>query len=198
MKQIFIAAALLLSVVSCDSNPATTAPASTAAPVATAVSASATSEFPFAYVDVDLVVAESEFFKKEGLPIQLKGEAAQRDWTQKDQQFQTEYLQLNNRYQNGLITTANAQLEQQKLDQRVASFQESMQLQAATIDEENMVFSNRTQQLMREALKSINSDGRYKMIFSATSLIEADTLLDITDLVRAELDRLYAAESATK
>ncbi len=197
MKQIFIVAALALVAVSCDSatNTTSTAPAN-ASEVTTNSIPDDLSQFPLAYVDVDEILVESTLYKAEGLPLQQRGEAAQRDWSQKEQRFQAELTALNEKYQNGLITTANAQREQSNIEQRAQSYQLAMQQQARELDEENTVFSNRTQKFLREAIQAVNKDGRYKMILSATSLIDADTLLNISNQVRIELDRIYAAESA--
>ncbi|MFR9620464.1 MAG: OmpH family outer membrane protein [Rikenellaceae bacterium] len=202
MKQIFIAAIMFLVAVSCDSQTAQSTTGDVAQSEVQSDSyseACATSaelsQFPFAYVDIDLALANSNIYKLEGLPLQQRIEAAQRDWAQKERNFQSEVTRLNERYQNGLITTANAQLEQQGIEQRVQAYQVAMEQQAAQLDEESAVFSNRTQQLMRNAVTDVNADGKYKMIFNATALIDADTLLNISDQISAALDRLYAAET---
>ncbi len=195
MRQIFIAAAVfVLIAVSCNSQ-STTEPTTPKEEVSAATQLNQES-FPLAYIDADLILIESQIYKVEMQPLQRRGEAAQRDWSIKEQQFQAEIVNLNERYSNGLITTANAQAEQQRIEQRVEAYQLAAQRQAQELEEENNVLSNRTQLLMREAVQSVNKDGRYKMIFNATSLVDADTLLNISTQVREELDRLYAVEKS--
>lgn len=184
MKKIFIVASLMaaMTISSCVTPES--------APVANVVSTSAT----LAYVDVELVLATSDIFTKEGLPLQQRTEAAQRDWQQKEQKLQSEAAQLQQKYQSGLITSTNAQKEQTAIESRARAFQEATQKQAVELDEENSVLANRTQVLLRSAIQNINKDKRYSMIVNAASLIDADSTLNISTAVLDEFNRLYKAE----
>ena len=113
---------------------------------------------------------------------------------QKEKNLQYEASQLQEKYQKGLITTADAQKQQQSIEKKIANYQSSAQKEAQTLDEENYVFSNRTQDLIMRAIKEINADKKYKLIVNATALLDADDALDITDTVLAKVDELYAAE----
>ena len=42
--------------------------------------------------------------------------------------------------------------------------------------------------------QELNADKKYKLILNATSLVDADSLLDITPLVLAKVNELYAAD----
>ena len=66
--------------------------------------------------------------------------------------------------------------------------------EAQTLDEENYVFTNRAQDLIHRAVQELNADKKYKLILNATSLVDADSLLDITPLVLAKVNELYAAD----
>ena len=126
--------------------------------------------------------------------IKDKTEKAQNAWAQKEKNLQYEASQLQEKYQKGLITTADAQKQQQSIEKKIANYQSSAQKEAQTLDEENYVFSNRTQDLIMRAIKEINADKKYKLIVNATALLDADDALDITDTVLAKVDELYAAE----
>ena len=43
-------------------------------------------------------------------------------------------------------------------------------------------------------MQELNADKKYKLIINATSLVDADSLLDITPLVLAKVNELYAAD----
>ncbi len=43
-------------------------------------------------------------------------------------------------------------------------------------------------------MQELNADKKYKLILNATSLVDADSLLDITPLVLAKVNELYAAD----
>ncbi len=189
MKQIFvatIAAAVLLA--SCTTSNTT----SNVTQTPEITSQIGTSDL--AYVNMERVLSESEIFKGEGMKLQQRSETAQRDWSQQEQKLQSDAEQLQQKYQNGLITTANAQIEQQKIEQRVVAFQNTTQREMKELDEENTVFANRTQKLIRSAINNINEGKKYKMILNASALVDADSTLDISTIVLDEFNRLYKEE----
>ena len=122
-----------------------------------------------AYVQVEAVLAQCDLFLNEGAALQEK-------------------------YQKGLITTNDAQAQQQSIEKRVASYQSSAQKEAQALDEENYVFTNRAQDLLHRAVQEINGDKKYKLIINATALIDADSTLNITPAVLAKVNELYAAD----
>lgn len=155
-------------------------------------------EGDLAYVRVDYVLAESEIVKTEGMALQEKTEKAQKSWEQKEKNLQYEITQLQEKYQKGLITTADAQKKQQSIEKRATNFQTATQKEMQSLDEENFVFTNRTQDLIMRAIKEVNSDGQFKMIVNATALLDASDALDLSDIVLAKVNELYAKEKAEK
>ena len=151
-----------------------------------------------AYVRVDYVLAQSEIYKTEGVALQEKTQKAQNSWAQKEKNLQLEAAQLQEKYQKGLITTADAQKQQQSIEKRATYFQTNTQKEAQTLDEENYVFQNRTTDLIMRAIKEVNADGKYKMIVNATSLLDAAESLDISETVLAKVNEMYAAEKNNK
>lgn len=151
-------------------------------------------EGDLAYVRVDYVLAESNIFKTEGVALQEKTQKAQNSWAQKEKNLQYEATQLQEKYQKGLMTTADAQKQQQSIEKKIANYQANTQKEAQALDEENYVFSNRTQDLIMRAIEAVNADGKYKMVFNATALLDAADALDISDVVLAKVNELYEAE----
>ena len=147
-----------------------------------------------AYVQVEAVLAQCDLFLNEGKALQEKTQKAQKSWAQKEQNLQSEAAQLQEKYQKGLITTNDAQAQQQSIEKRVAAYQSSAQKEAQALDEENFVFTNRAQDLLHRAVQDINADKTYKMIVNSTALIDADTTLNITPAVLAKVNELYAAD----
>ena len=147
-----------------------------------------------AYVQVEAVLAQCDLFLNEGKALQEKTQKAQKSWAQKEQNLQSEAAQLQEKYQKGLITTNDAQAQQQSIEKRVASYQRSAQKEAQTLDEENFVFTNRAQDLLHRAVQDINAGKKYKLIINSTALIDADTTLNITPAVLAKVNELYAAD----
>ena len=147
-----------------------------------------------AYVQVEAVLAQCDLFLNEGKALQEKTQKAQKSWAPKEQNLQSEAAQLQEKYQKGLITTNDAQAQQQSIEKRVAAYQSSAQKEAQALDEENFVFTNRAQDLLHRAVQDINAGKKYKLIINSTALIDADTTLNITPAVLAKVNELYAAD----
>ena len=193
MKRIFWAIAIAtISLASCQNqNAASQTEAQT-------TETEAVNGSDLAYVRVEYVMAESEIYKTEGIALQEKTEKAGKAWAQKEKNLQLEAAQLQEKYQKGLITTADAQKQQQSIEKRATNFQTNTQKEAQTLDEENYVFQNRTTDLIMRAIKEVNADGKYKMIVNATSLLDAAESLDISETVLAKVNEMYAAEKNNK
>ena len=56
------------------------------------------------------------------------------------------------------MTTADFQQKGQALEKRAANYQTNTQKEAQALDEENFVFSNRTNDLILRAIKEDNAD----------------------------------------
>ncbi len=191
-KTLFMALVAAVAMTACDSKTAETA----ATEVAAATEEVTTNDV--AYVQVEAVLAQSDLFKNEGAPLQEKTQKAQKSWAQKERNLQAEAAALQEKYQKGLITTIDAQNQQQSIEKRIAAYQTSAQREAQALDEQNFVFSNRAQDLLMRAVKALNSERGYKMIVNASALIDADTTLDITSAVLAKVNELYAADKAAE
>ena len=151
-----------------------------------------------AYVNTDKVFTESEMYKSERVALKDKTEKAQKSWDKKAQGLQQQAAQLQEKYQKGLITTRDAQAQQEALEKKAASHQTAVQKEAQTLDEENFVFSNRMNDLLLRSVQAVNADKKYKMVINASALLDAEQALDITDQVLAKFNELYAAEKKSK
>ena len=193
MKKTLFTLATALCMMACGTKSA-----ETTAENADATAAAQQGAGEIAYVQVEAVLAQCDLYKNEGTALQEKTEKAQKSWAQRERNLQAEAAQLQEKYQKGLITTADAQAQQQSIEKRVAAYQSSAQKEAQTLDEENYVFTNRAQDLLQRAVQEINADKKYKLIVNASALIDADTTLNITPAVLAKVNELYAADKKEK
>lgn len=187
-KTLFAAIVAALFAVGCTNNAAQ--PAEGAAEQATITSSD------IAFVKADSLLVMSDIYLTEGVALQKKLEAAQQSWAKKEQGFQYEAAQLQEKYQKGLITTLKAQETEESLNKRVQNYQQSMQKEAAVLDEENFVLQNRINMLVAEAIEEINKDGKYKLILNSTALLDGAQALDITQDLLKIVNEKYAAEKA--
>lgn len=151
-----------------------------------------------AYVNVEMVLAESDIFKTEGVALRTKTEKTSEKWAKKEQNLQNEINQLAEKYQKGLITTRDAQAKEQELQKRAQQFQAAAQKEGKELEEENIVFQNRMNDLIMRAVAEVNKDKRFKMIVQATALLDADESLDLSNEVLAKVNELYKSEKASK
>ena len=191
-KYFFTLLVAALSFAACDNKTATPAAEGEAAELQTVTGGD------IAYVRAEYVIAESEIYKTEGVALQEKTQKAQNSWAQKEQNLQYEATQLQEKYQKGLITTADAQKQQTAIEKKITNYQTSAQKEAESLDEENFVFTNRTQDLVLRAIQAINAEKKYKMVINSSALLDADPALDISDAVLAKVNELYAAEKNEK
>ena len=189
MKKTLYTIVAALCLTACGTNNAES-PAATSGAAAAATAGAG----DVVYVQVEAVLAQCDLYKNEGVALQEKTQKAQKSWAQREQSLQAEAAQLQEKYQKGLITTNDAQAQQQSIEKRVAAYQTSAQREAQTLDEENFVFNNRAQDLILRAVQAINADKRYKLIVNASALIDADTTLNITPLVLDKVNELYAID----
>ena len=185
-KMLFTALVAACAMTACGTKTTETA---TAEEVAREVGSS-----DIAYVQVEAVLAQCDLFLNEGAALQEKTQKAQKSWAQKEQNLQAEAAQLQQKYEKGLITSRDAQAQQESLQKRAASYQNNAQKEAQSLDEENYVFTNRAQDLLNRAVQQINADRKYKLIINASALIDADTTLNITPAVLQKVNELYAAD----
>lgn len=147
-----------------------------------------------AYVQVEAVLAQCDLYMTEGVALREKTEKAQKSWAQREKSLQAEAAQLQEKYEKGLLTSRDAQAQQESIQKKAASYQTNAQKEAQTLDEENYVFTNRAQDLLQRAVQEINGEKKYKLIINASALIDADTTLNITPAVLAKVNELYAAD----
>lgn len=187
-KTLFAAIVAALFAVGCTNNAAQ--------PAEGAAEQAAITSSDIAFVKADSLLVMSDIYLTEGVALQKKLEAAQQSWAKKEQGFQYEAAQLQEKYQKGLITTLKAQETEESLNKRVQNYQQSMQKEAAVLDEENFVLQNRINMLVAEAIEEINKDGKYKLILNSTALLDGAQALDITQDLLKIVNEKYAAEKA--
>lgn len=190
MKKTFIAAVVAaLFAVGCTNNAAQ--------PTVGAAEQTAITSSDIAFVKADSLVFLSDIYQTEGVALQKKLEAAQQSWAKKEQGFQYEAAQLQEKYQKGLITSIKAAETEENLNKRIQNYQNSMQKEAATLDEENFVLNNRINMLVAEAIEEINKDDKYKLILNSSALLDGANALDITKDLLKIVNEKYAAEKST-
>ncbi|MBR4148599.1 MAG: OmpH family outer membrane protein [Rikenellaceae bacterium] len=186
-KTLFAAVVAALFAVGCTNN---------AAKPAEGAEQNTITSSDIAFVKADSLLIMSDIYQTEGIALQKKLETAQQSWAKKEQGFQYEAAQLQEKYQKGLITSIKAAETEESLNKRIQNYQQSMQKEAAVLEEENYVLNNRVSVLVAEAIEEINKDGKYKLILNSTALLDGANALDITQDLLKIVNEKYAAEKA--
>lgn len=211
MKKIFLALFVATAtLISCGDNTTKSA-ADAAQGDATIVADSTVVKMPagdIAYLKVEEIGYTCNLFQSEGVALNEKINKAMEGFAQKEKNIQAEVsrvqgeaAKLQEKYQKGLITTADFQQQGQALEARMQkaetnynNLQTTYQKDAAAMQEELNVLNNRIADYINKAVDELNADGRYKMIIDATMLVDASPELDMTAAVLAKVNELYAAD----
>jgi sulfur relay (sulfurtransferase) DsrC/TusE family protein len=99
------------------------------------------------------------------------------------------------------VTTATAQTMQADLEKRQQNLMQQRDRAMAEIAEDERVLLNQIHFSIVDYLSEFNDDYRYGMIVSTNAggpVLNADPQLDITEIVKAGLNKKYAADKASK
>lgn len=147
-----------------------------------------------AYLDLDSLQSNYEYFRKINAEFERKQNASNDEVTNMQKRFQTRAMQLQ---QKG--PTMNQQ-EQESAMKEINQMQESLQNKKQSLDNELFNYNTKMKEdiltRIQNYLKEYNKDGRYDYIFSYEPglMFYKDTALNITNDVIKGLNDLYAKD----
>ena len=147
-----------------------------------------------AYLDLDSLQSNYEYYKKINAEFDRKQNASNDEVTNMQKRFQNRAMQLQ---QKG--PTMNQQ-EQESAMKEINQMQESLQTKKQALDNELFNYNSKMKEdlltRIQNYLKEYNSDGRYDYIFSYEPgfMFYKDTALNITKDVIKGLNDMYAKD----
>lgn len=147
-----------------------------------------------AYIDLDSLQNQYEYYKKIKGEFEKKQNSANNEITSMQQRFQKRATELQNK-----AATMTMQ-EQESAMQEMNKMQNDLQNRKMNIDNDLFEYNNQMKEDILERiqsfLKEYNSDGRYSYIFSYEPgfMFYKDSTLDITKDVIRGLNERYEAE----
>lgn len=184
-KILFSLAISLVAMASCNNTPTPTATASAAA------SAQTPSEITIAYVNVDSLISQYQFYIDANAKYQAKADKASAELESKGRSFQTKAADFQNKAQKGLITRAQGEemgANLEKEQQNLVAYRDKM---LAELGEEEQVLMNNVVNNINEYLKKYNADGKYTLILNKSSILNGSTGLDITGEILEGINSEY-------
>ena len=147
-----------------------------------------------AYLDLDSLQSNYEYYKKISAEFERKQNASNNEVTHMQKRFQNRAVQLQ---QKG--PTMNQQ-EQESAMKEINQMQESLQTKKQSLDNELFNYNSKMKEdlltRIQNYLKEYNSDGRYDYIFSYEPgfMFYKDTALNITKDVIKGLNDIYTKD----
>ena len=149
---------------------------------------------PIAYVNVDTLLSKYELAKEMNAQLLKKQKAAQSQLEAKATQLQTDYANIQQKYQKALISESEAQAEAQKLQKQQAELQElDARLTKQMVDEQQKM-NKQLLDKIQKFFKEYNKTKQYKAILSNASndnILYAESSLNITNDVIKKLNAEY-------
>ncbi len=146
------------------------------------------------YFDLDTVLDEYDMANDLRSEVETKVNAIQKDVNRRQKNLENAVNDFNNKLNKGLMTSAVAAEQQQRLQQQDANFQQFAQQKQAEIMEEQQVMMNQIADAIKTFIEEYNAEKKYSMILSnqaGVPVIAGDASLNITDEIIAGLNAKY-------
>ncbi len=154
-----------------------------------------------AYVRMDSLMGAYGMYMDLGTEFAKKQEKASKELENKARSLENEVRDFQEKAQKGLITTYQGRTKQEELakkEQNIRVYQEQKMRELA---EEEAVIGSKISAAILDYLKEYNAEKGYSMILQSMGgnpVILADSTLDITEEVLAELNKRYEATLSSK
>lgn len=154
---------------------------------------STSTQYPIAYFSSDSLLTQLGFFKESENGFKKKQESMMNELKNRETSLQKEAVKLQESAPNMTRNELeNGQMRLAKMEQELMARKENMANQFA---EETAEFNEKLHQKITSYLKELNTDNRYKFIFSVSregNIFYADSALDITPIMVQALNEKYS------
>lgn len=154
---------------------------------------STSTQYPIAYFSSDSLLTQLGFFKESESGFKKKQESMMNELKNRETSLQKEAVKLQESAPNMTRNELeNGQMKLAKMEQELMARKENMANQFA---EETAEFNEKLHQKITSYLKELNTDNRYKFIFSVSregNIFYADSALDITPIMVLALNEKYS------
>lgn len=158
-------------------------------------------KFPIAYVIVDSVMHNYEYYKKLEKQYQNLVSSEDSKLQKKAEQFQKDVQDFQYQVENHIITTADAQAKQSELEQRQQNLYAEQQQKQQELSVKEQKLLDQLIDSVHECIKFYNADGKYKIILNnayQSSVLYAEDELNITNDILKVMNARYNASQTKK
>ncbi len=154
------------------------------------------------YIQMDSLINKYDMFNDLKSELEAKVQIIKDDLSKKARAFERDYKDFEQKVQNGLITRAQAEAQQQQLAQRNQELQNYSQQKQMEMSEEEQVMFRRVMDALNKYLVRYNMEKKYSLILSTqgatNTILQGDTTLNITNDVVFGLNEEYVSTKGKK
>lgn len=146
------------------------------------------------YFDLDRVLDAYDMANDKRSEVEAKVASIQKEVNRRQKNLENGIADFQNKINKGLMTSATAQAQQQKLAEQEQAFQQFAQQKQAEIMEEQQVMMNIIADAIKTYVEAYNQEKGFAMILTnqaSVPVIVADPALDITSEIIAGLNKEY-------
>lgn len=151
-----------------------------------------------AYVNIDSVLQNYTYYHELKDDLMRKQEAIRSELDTKSKQLQSQALDLQEKYQKGLLTTLDAQEKQKLLQKKQQDFLMRQEQASQTIAEQRQVMLNKIIYRVKQYVNDYNKKAGYHLILStsgADNILYGASALNITETISKGLNNAYKQEN---
>ncbi len=146
------------------------------------------------YFDLDRVLDAYDMANDKRSEVEAKVASIQKEVNRRQKNLENGIADFQNKINKGLMTSATAQAQQQKLAEQEQAFQQFAQQKQAEIMEEQQVMMNIIADAIKTYVEAYNQEKGFAMILTnqaSVPVIVADPALDITSDIISGLNKEY-------
>lgn len=146
------------------------------------------------YFDLDRVLEQYDMANDKRSEVETKVAGIQQEVTRRQKNLENAINDFQNKINKGLMTSAAAQAQQQKLQEQDVAFQQFAQQKQAEIMEEQQVMMNVLADAIKTYIEKYNEEKGFAMILTnqaGVPVIAGDQSLNITDDIIEGLNKEY-------
>ncbi len=150
--------------------------------------------FPVAYIVVDSVMRNYEYYSLLEEKFQREYKREEQALQQKAADFEKEVGEFQQKVQNGLITTKNAEAKQMELQRKQQQLMELEQNKSATLAQKEQTLMKELLDSVRANVKLYNKDKQFEIVLNKafeSSIIYATERLNITKDILSLMNERY-------
>ena len=150
------------------------------------------------YIQVDSLMNQFDMFHALRTELEAKAKVIDDDLTKKGRAFERDVNDFNEKIQKGLLTSLQAQTQQQHLEARQQELQQYSQQKQMELAEEEQVLLNRVLDELKTFLAAYNETHNFSLILTTSgatnNIITGSPTLNITKDVVNGLNAKYSAQ----